>query len=124
MKGTTGLEAMDYILADSHTIPAGHEEWYRERVLRMPEGYVCYDPPNQAPEVGPLPASRNGYIRFGGLCNLAKINSQVVGVWAKVLNRVPGPRLMLKYHGLGVESIRRRYLNMFAASMSNRPGWN
>ena len=88
-EGTTGLEAMDYILADRYTIPPGSEPYYRERVLRMPDGYVCYDPPSDSPEPGPLPAMQNGYVRFGSFNNLAKITPQVVEVWAKVLNRVP-----------------------------------
>src|SRR5439155_3262022 len=54
--GTTGLAAMDYILADRYEIPASAEAHYRERVLRMPDGYVCYDPPAYAPVVSPLPA--------------------------------------------------------------------
>ena len=54
--GTTGLKAMDYLLADRYEVPPGVERHYRERVLRMPDGYVCYDPPAYAPPVTPLPA--------------------------------------------------------------------
>ncbi len=114
-EGTTGLEAIDYILADRFTIPAGHEVWYREQILRMPDGNVCYDPPRAAPEVGPLPAVNNRYIRFGSFNNLAKITPQVIEVWARVLDRVPDSRLVLKYQGLGHESIRRRYRGLFTA---------
>lgn len=114
-EGTTGLEAIDFIIADSSTIPARHELWYRERVLRMPRGYVCYDPPAAAPSVSPLPALTNGYIRFGCFNNLAKITPEVVEVWAKVLQRVPGSRLLLKYAAFGVESVRRRYRGLFTA---------
>ena len=52
-EGTTGLAAMDYLLADRHEVPAGAEGvHYREKVLRMPDGYVCYDPPDDAPRSG------------------------------------------------------------------------
>ena len=50
--GTTGLKAMDYLLADRYEVPPGAERHYRERVLRMPDGYVCYDPPVYAPAGG------------------------------------------------------------------------
>jgi predicted O-linked N-acetylglucosamine transferase (SPINDLY family) len=114
-EGTTGLGAMDYVLADHYTIPAGKETYYREQVLRMPNGYVCYDPPTNSPEAGPLPAAKNGYICFGSFNKPAKITPRVIEVWAKVLDRVPQSRLLLKYRGLGGESVRRRYLGMFTA---------
>jgi protein O-GlcNAc transferase len=112
-EGTTGLAAMDYILADRYTIPPGSESAYRERVLRMPEGYACFDPPTNAPEPGPLPAIANGYVRFGSFNNLAKITPRVVEVWSKLLDRVPRSRLVLKYRGLGERSVRERYQGMF-----------
>src|SRR5271167_100405 len=39
--GTTGLTAMDYLVVDRYEVPPGDERYYQERVLRMPDGYVC-----------------------------------------------------------------------------------
>ena len=47
--GTTGLAAMDYLLADRHQVREQDEQFFGERVLRLPDGYVCYDPPSYAP---------------------------------------------------------------------------
>ena len=47
--GTTGLAAIDYLIADRFHVPPGAETHYREKVLRMPDGYVCFDPPAEAP---------------------------------------------------------------------------
>ena len=58
--GTTGLKAVDYLLADRYEVPPGAEADYQEQVLRMPDGYVCYDPPAHAPPVAPLPALHAG----------------------------------------------------------------
>ena len=74
--GTTGLKAMDYLLADRYEVPPGAERHYQERVLRMPDGYVCYDPPAYAPPVAPLPALDRGQVTFGCFNNPAKITPQ------------------------------------------------
>ena len=114
-EGTTGLATMDYLLADRHVVPVGTEQYYREHVLRMPDGYLCYDPPAAAPPVGPLPALAKGYTTFGSFNNLAKITPEVVAVWAKILHRAPTARLVLKYRGLGDPTVKQRYLDLFAA---------
>ena len=67
----------------------------------MPDGYVCYDPPRNAPAVGPLPARKTVTFVSAASTILAKITPEVVEVWAKVLDRVPHSRLVLKYQGLG-----------------------
>jgi predicted O-linked N-acetylglucosamine transferase (SPINDLY family) len=113
-EGTTGLAAVDYLLADRHLIPPESEPYYRERVLRMPEGYVCYDPPAAAPPVGPLPALGRGYATFGSFNNLAKITPEVVARWAAILGRLPQSRLLMKYRGLGDASVAQRYRDLFA----------
>ena len=114
-EGTTGLAAMDYLLADRDVVPEGNRQYYREHVLRMPDGYLCYDPPQEAPQVGALPSLRKGYVTFGSLNNLAKITPEVVAVWAKILRRATTAKLILKYRGLGDPTVKRRYLNLFAA---------
>jgi protein O-GlcNAc transferase len=81
----------------------------------LPDGYVCYDPPANAPDVSPLPAADRGYVRFGSFNNPAKITPNVVELWAKVLQRVPQSRLMLQYRGFDDESSRARYRDLFAA---------
>jgi predicted O-linked N-acetylglucosamine transferase (SPINDLY family) len=114
-EGTTGLATMDYLLADRYVVPEGTEQYYREHVLRMPDGYLCYDPPTAAPPVGPLPALAKGYTTFGSFNNLAKITPEVVAVWAKILHRAPTARSVLKYRGLGDPTVKQRYLDLFAA---------
>jgi protein O-GlcNAc transferase len=114
-EGTTGLEAMDYLLADHLMIPLGSERRYRERVLRMPDGYLCYDPPETAPPVEPPPALNNGFTTFGSFNNPAKITAEVVEVWATILRAAPSAHLLMKYRGLGDQAVRRRFLDLFVA---------
>jgi predicted O-linked N-acetylglucosamine transferase (SPINDLY family) len=112
--GTSGLAAIDYILADRHEIPSGDERHYRERILRMPDAYVCFEPP-AAPAVSPPPALDRGYVTFGSFSNPGKLGPQVAEPWARILERVPGSRLLLKYKGLDDPVNADRINAMFAA---------
>jgi protein O-GlcNAc transferase len=114
-EGTTGLAAMDYLLTDRHVVPDECRQFHRENVLRLPDGYMCYDPPAAAPPVGPLPLLTRGYATFGSFNNLAKINPQVVAVWSEILRRDASARLVLKYGGLGDAAVKQRYLELFSA---------
>jgi len=112
--GTTGVGAMDYILADRHHIPHSDERFYTERVLRMPSDYVCYEPPPYSPVVGPLPAERNGYVTFGGFHNVGKAGALSVATWARVLHAVPDARLILVYKKLNDPVVAARLRRRFA----------
>ena len=74
--GTTGLAAMDFILADRYEIPPEAETYYAERVLRMPHGYVCYEPPAYAPAVSALAGPRTGIRHLQQLQLLAQDHRQ------------------------------------------------
>jgi predicted O-linked N-acetylglucosamine transferase (SPINDLY family) len=112
--GTTGLSAIDYLLADRYHVPPEAEPYYCERVLRMPDGYVCYDPPQAAPPVGSLPASQSGGVTFGSVNNPAKIAPGVIDAWSEILRRVPDSRLLLKYRGMPSPTIAGRLGKLFA----------
>ena len=113
-EGTTGLSAMDYLLADRDQVPVGTELYYEEKVVRLPDGYVCWDPPVDAPDVGPPPSDAWGSVTFGCFNNPAKVGPGVIATWAEILLRVPGSRLILKYRGLDDDGIGRRFLGLFS----------
>ena len=114
---TTGLGAMDYRLTDAIADPPGAvEAFHSERLEYLPHGFLCYRPPDAAPPVGPLPALAVGHITFGSFNNLAKVTPEVVAVWAAVLHRVPGSRLLLKAGAFGDAEGRERYAALFATA--------
>jgi predicted O-linked N-acetylglucosamine transferase (SPINDLY family) len=115
-EGTTGLSAMDYLLADEQMIPKDAEKYYRETILRMPDGYVCYERSETAPSVGSLPLSTNGYATFGSFNNPAKLTSKVIEVWSKILRSVPNSKLVLKYRGLTEPAVKQHFIDEFSAN--------
>ncbi len=110
---TTGMRAMDYRLTDVYADPPGvSESRYREKLLRMPHSVWCFRPHAEGvPEVGTLPAVRNGYVSFASMNSVFKLNVELVGLWADLLRRVADSRLILATIAPG--SARERILRTF-----------
>ncbi len=105
---TTGLSSMDYRITDGFADPPGMtEHLHSERLVRLPESFSCYQPPDDVPVVSELPALTRGYVNFGSFNNLAKINLRVMELWARILRSVPDSRLTLKNLNLSEEPVRQ-----------------
>lgn len=111
---TTGLQAMDYILADTLSIPADEAGRFVETPYYLPDTRLCFTPPFDAPVVAELPALQNNYVTFGSFNNLSKINESVVLLWGRILNSVPNSRLYLKTSQFDNAAVRRTFLDSFA----------
>ncbi|AAU92442.1 TPR domain protein [Methylococcus capsulatus str. Bath] len=93
---TTGLATMDWFITDPYSSPPDQKQYFSERLYRMPHTRLYYHPYPDMPAVGQLPAKRNGYITFGCLNNLAKINTEVLDLWAQILAASPTSRLLIQ----------------------------
>lgn len=94
---TTGVAAIDYLLSDAVETPDGVDDSYVEKLIRLPDDYICYVPPNgYEPSVQSLPALENGYITLGCFNNATKLNDVVLEQWAGIMHALPGSRLYLK----------------------------
>jgi protein O-GlcNAc transferase len=112
---STGLAEMDWFITDRWETPPGFEHLYSERLLRLPDGYVCYSPPSYAPEPVALPALRHGAVTFGCFNNLAKITPVVMATWCRILHDLPGSRLVVKAHQLSDATTAAELQAAFAA---------
>jgi predicted O-linked N-acetylglucosamine transferase (SPINDLY family) len=93
--GTTGLQAMDYYLADRYLLPPGQfDDQFTEKIVRMP-GNAPFLPCESAPPVNDLPALRNGYVTFGSFNRLDKLSRSVIELWAQLLRAWPDSRMLL-----------------------------
>ncbi|GHC30442.1 tetratricopeptide repeat protein [Aidingimonas halophila] len=92
---TVGLESFDYLVSDFVETPDGSDEYYFEKLIRLPDDYICYLPPYYAPEVSALPVLTNGFLTFGCFNNPAKINEPLLSEWARLMKEVPESRLYM-----------------------------
>jgi predicted O-linked N-acetylglucosamine transferase (SPINDLY family) len=94
--GTTGLDSIDYRVVDAITDPKdGTTGWTRESLFRLTGGFLCYDPPAEAPNVAPPPCL-DGAVTFGSFNNPAKLSVATLEAWGALLARVPDAKLLLK----------------------------
>jgi predicted O-linked N-acetylglucosamine transferase (SPINDLY family) len=113
---TTGLSAMDYKIVDGYTDPPGKtEQYYTEKLIRMPGSFLCYQPDKDSPAIETLPALTKGYITFGSFNNFAKVTPQVMDLWGDILKSVPGSRLVMKARSLADRPTRESVMERFIA---------
>ncbi|MGE5537503.1 MAG: tetratricopeptide repeat protein [Gemmatimonas sp.] len=110
--GITGLPTIDWRLTDAVADPAGTEDRGPEALFRLPEGFLCYRPPDDAPAITTQPSA--GPVTFASFNVLAKISSDTIALWSRVLLTVPGSRLLLKAEALDDPAVRQRIANAFA----------
>lgn len=114
--GSTGLRAMDWRIGDAVTLTEREAALFPEQPIRLPEGFhtIRFE---EDPPVGPTPALArgDGVFTFGSFNNLAKLGPRAIRLWARILERVPTARLMLKSYQLEDPEFRALALARFAA---------
>ncbi|MBS0190933.1 MAG: hypothetical protein U0573_03435 [Phycisphaerales bacterium] len=118
---TTGLGTVDFRLVDSITDPPGASDGRAtERLLRLDPCFLCFQPPEDAPDPGALPAASGGGVTFGSFNALSKVSDELLADWAELLRRVPGSRFVIKAPALEDEPTRRDLLSR--AERAGLPG--
>lgn len=93
--GTTGLRAVDYRLVDPVAAPPGRlDAGFTEHLAYLPAMSVL-ERPNVLPPVASAPLLARGYVTFGSFNRLNKIGDGCLHLWARLLDGVPGARLLV-----------------------------
>lgn len=114
---TTGLDVMDYRIVDNITDPVGDADSHHSETLwRLPECFTCYTPQSVLEVEGTPAAITTGQVTFGSFNNATKISGCSVRVWAEILKKVDGSRLILKSASLGDKKTQERIWAQFKES--------
>ena len=109
--GTMGSPYMDYIVADETIIPAGEENHYSERVIRLPG---CYQPNDRRRSIGARSFTRaecglpEGGFVFCCFNNNFKITPDMFDIWCRLLSGNKGSVLWLLEVN---DAVRRNLIN-------------
>ncbi|HEY4084088.1 MAG TPA: tetratricopeptide repeat protein [Burkholderiaceae bacterium] len=112
---TTGMAEIDAYIGDRWITPPQAQADFTERLLPLPESFLCFTPPPFEIDTGPLPALAEGRITFGCFNSLPKLNARVIALWSRLLQALPTARLLLKNNALGAARTREDLLARFAA---------
>jgi len=100
---TTGMTRIQYRITDRHADPPGlTDRYHTETLVRLPHSQWCYRPFLSPACAETPPLARNGYVTFGSFNQALKISRAARRLWAGILERLPGSRLLV----LGVEAGR------------------
>jgi protein O-GlcNAc transferase len=113
---TTGLATIDWRITDALVDPPGDERFYTEKLMRLPEGFLCYEAlATDIPPVAAAPATAPGQVTFGSFNNPQKLSETTIDAWALVLKALPQSRLLLKAPVFIDPGIRGNFEALFAA---------
>ncbi|MBM4109637.1 MAG: hypothetical protein FJ255_12660 [Phycisphaerae bacterium] len=95
---TTGCPNIDVRLVDALTDPPTADGFSSERLARMTGCFLCFTPPAEAPAVSELPCARaaDAPFTFGSFNNVRKATDPLLRTWARLLEAVPGSRVLVK----------------------------
>ena len=108
--GSLGADYMDYILADAEVIPTGEEQFYSEKVVRLPGSYQVNDGMRPRPAASTRAEHGLGETDFV-FCHFNysyKITPEIFGLWLRLLQKVPSSVLwLLESNTLFAANLRR-----------------
>lgn len=93
---SAGTDLIDATLSDRDLHPAESDEYFAEPVRLLPASCLFSTPP--ASSIPPVQSRGRGHITFGSANNPAKWSAETLSLWARILDRLPGARLWLKFY--------------------------
>jgi predicted O-linked N-acetylglucosamine transferase (SPINDLY family) len=110
---TTGMAQVDYRLTDVWLDPPDQPLFASEELLHLSKGFLCYQPSEDAPDLGVPPSQKRGHITFGSINTLEKTCEATIALWSQILLAVPNSKLLLLAPVLQEVEVREYYYVRF-----------
>src|SRR5580700_4205448 len=104
------MDCYDYLIGDDCVIPPAEEQFYSEKILRVPGSYLTFEINYPVP---PVPSRDDHPITFGCLASQYKITKEVIAAWCEILCQVPDSSFILANATLSSEGNRRFVSHLF-----------
>ena len=93
---TTGIEEIDYIVADPNLIYKDEENLYSEKVIKLPKIWNCHSGIKSSVVSEGLPFLKNNYVTYGCFNNPSKITEEVIETWSEILLNKKNSKIIIK----------------------------
>ena len=93
---TTGIEEIDYIVADPNLIYKDEENLYSEKVIKLPKIWNCHSGIKSSVVSEDLPFLKNDYVTYGCFNNSSKITEEVIETWSEILLNKKNSKIIIK----------------------------
>jgi predicted O-linked N-acetylglucosamine transferase (SPINDLY family) len=111
---STGIKEIDYIIADQEVITKQTEDFYSEKILRLPNFFVNMSKPEGDLFISrEIPAKKNKYITYCSFNNVLKYNLEVIKCWCEILESVKNSKLILLDSRYNEEEYCKYILELF-----------
>jgi len=111
---TTGLSRVDYRISDEQADPPDCPGLATEKLVYMPDCFLCYTPPDSAPPVRLKPTQEAyGCVTYGCFNNLSKVSPLTLRLWCRLLHEMPGARLFLKSKAFLCPEVQEKFRRVF-----------
>ncbi|MCF6262581.1 MAG: hypothetical protein L3J24_03205 [Xanthomonadales bacterium] len=108
--GTTGLKNMDAVVMGETHCSSSTQSFYCENIRTVAGTHFVYQQPDYLPLRKNISAD---HVRFASFNNTAKLNTEVIACWSKILQLVPNSSLTLKWKTLSDPTFARHLSNRF-----------
>jgi protein O-GlcNAc transferase len=112
--GQTGLRSEAYCFVDNVVQPRVVDSSDESHFRYLEPCFCCFAPNYETPPIQELPANQVGYVTFGMLHGLSKLNGDVYDLWCDVLKAVTNSKLLMfrtSLTGASLNRVRREFLS-------------
>lgn len=112
---TTGMSSIDYRITDTLSDPEPEADLtHSEKLIRMPNGFLCYRPEPDSPNISLTPYLKNNEITFGSFNKFSKVTEKTIKCWASILNAVENSKIILKSDCFSDKAFQNRVHDIFS----------
>lgn len=111
---TYGMTEVDYVISDPWLNGEENANYFDEQPLEMPQSFLTIGDYYEK-EIAVEPArNRKGYLTFGSLGNIYKLNKKTIQLWSRILSLVPDSRMYLNHPAYDLQTSREAVLAEFS----------